>query len=110
MTFAIGDACVDVLDRSCMDVCPVDCIYEGGRRAYVQPFECIDCGACLPICPVDAISAEGYAGPTDSPLVASNLAFFAEMLPGRSEPLGSPGAAADIGRVGTDSAAVRAQG
>lgn len=108
MTFAIGDACVDVLDRSCMQVCPVDCIYEGARRAYIQPFECIDCGVCLPACPVDAISAEGYGGPAHSTLIADNLAFFTELLPGRDAPLGSPGAAATVGAIGVDGAGVRA--
>jgi Fe-S-cluster-containing hydrogenase component 2 len=108
MTFAVGDACLDVLDRSCLDVCPADCIYEGGRRAYIHPGECIDCGVCLPACPVDAISAEGYGGPAGSAAVADNLTFFVEVLPGRDAPLGSPGGAYAVGRVGTDIPRVRA--
>jgi Fe-S-cluster-containing hydrogenase component 2 len=108
VTFAIGAECVDVKDRSCVEVCPVDCIYEGARRLYIHPFECIDCGACTDVCPVDAITAAGYVDTEPSPLVSSNAAFFTEILPGRAEPIGSPGAAADIGYVDADTAAVRA--
>jgi NAD-dependent dihydropyrimidine dehydrogenase PreA subunit len=107
VTFAIGDACVDVRDRSCVEVCPVDCIYTGGRRAYIHPGECIDCGACLPVCPVEAITGEGYESPEHSEVLAANLAFFHELLPGRSGPLGSPGAADLIGLLETDTDRVR---
>ncbi len=55
MTYVITEACVGVKDRSCVDVCPVDCIYEGPEQLYIHPEECIDCGACEPECPVDAI-------------------------------------------------------
>lgn len=55
MAFVIALPCVDVLDRSCISACPVDCIYEGERSLYIHPDECIDCGACDPVCPVEAI-------------------------------------------------------
>ena len=55
MTYVITDACVDVMDRSCIAECPVDCIYEGVRMLYIHPDECIDCGACEPACPQEAI-------------------------------------------------------
>lgn len=61
MTYVITEPCIDVLDISCVDVCPVDCIhYEEGkdRKLYIDPNECIDCGACEPVCPVTAIFAE----------------------------------------------------
>ena len=61
MTYVIADPCIDVLDRSCVEVCPVDCIHdeEGvDRKLYIDPDECIDCGACEPVCPVTAIFAE----------------------------------------------------
>ncbi len=61
MTYVITDPCIDVLDISCVEVCPVDCIhYEEGtdRKLYIDPDECIDCGACEPVCPVTAIFAE----------------------------------------------------
>lgn len=58
MTYVIAEPCVDELDESCVAVCPVDCIhFEEGvdRKAFIDPNECIDCGACEPECPVDAI-------------------------------------------------------
>jgi len=61
MTYIITEPCIDVLDKSCVEVCPVDCIhYEEGtdRKLYIDPDECIDCGACEPVCPVTAIFAE----------------------------------------------------
>jgi NAD-dependent dihydropyrimidine dehydrogenase PreA subunit len=61
MTYVITDPCIDVIDKSCVEVCPVDCIHfdEGtDRKLYIDPDECIDCGACEPVCPVTAIFAE----------------------------------------------------
>jgi ferredoxin len=56
--YIIAQPCVDVKDRACVDVCPVDCIYEGEKMLYIHPDECIDCGACEPECPVTAIFPE----------------------------------------------------
>ena len=61
MTYVIAEPCIDVLDESCVAVCPVDCIhFDRGvdRKLYIDPDECIDCGACEPVCPVEAIFAE----------------------------------------------------
>ena len=61
MTYYITQPCIDTLDQSCVDVCPVDCIhFEEGvdKMLYIDPDECIDCGACEPACPVSAIFAE----------------------------------------------------
>ena len=58
MTYVVGPACVDVTDRACVDECPVDCIYIGRRAAYINPDECIDCGACVPECAAEAIFPE----------------------------------------------------
>ena len=55
MAYVITEACISVKDRSCVDVCPVDCIYEGEDQLYIHPDECIDCGACEPECRVSAI-------------------------------------------------------
>jgi ferredoxin len=58
VAFVITDACIDTKDRSCVDVCPVDCIHDEGdedRQLYIDPDECIECGACEPACPVSAI-------------------------------------------------------
>src|SRR5213593_2678097 len=58
MPYIIAEPCINVKDRSCVDVCPVDCIYEGEDQLYIHPDECIDCGACEPECPVTAIFPE----------------------------------------------------
>jgi NAD-dependent dihydropyrimidine dehydrogenase PreA subunit len=61
MTYVIAEPCVDVMDQACVSVCPVDCIkFEQGvdRCLFIDPNECIDCGACEPECPVAAIFAE----------------------------------------------------
>lgn len=61
MTFTITEPCIDTMDQSCVEVCPVDCIHfeEGAdRMLYIEPAECIDCGACQPACPVNAIFPE----------------------------------------------------
>ena len=102
MTYVIGKPCIDVMDRACVDECPVDCIYEGARALYIHPDECVDCGACEPVCPVEAIYYEDDLPDALTPHLADNEAFFTETLAGRDEPLGSPGGAAKIGPLGAD--------
>ena len=58
MAYVIAEPCINVKDKACVEVCPVDCIYEGKDMLYIHPDECIDCGACEPVCPVKAIFAE----------------------------------------------------
>ena len=58
MTYIIAEPCVGLKDGACIDVCPVDCIYEGDDMMYINPEECIDCAACEPVCPVTAIFPE----------------------------------------------------
>ena len=60
MTYVIVEACVDVKDESCVEVCPVDCIYadDEDRMRFIEPDECIDCGVCVEACPVQAIFAD----------------------------------------------------
>jgi NAD-dependent dihydropyrimidine dehydrogenase PreA subunit len=88
MTYVITQACVDLLDKTCIGTCPVDCIYEGNRMLYIQPDECIDCGACEPVCPVEAIY---YADDVPEELEAYT-AVNAEFFSG----LGSPGGAGGV--------------
>lgn len=67
MAFVIAEPCIGVKDTACVDACPVDCIhpkrdetsFETFSMLYIDPVECIDCGACVPVCPVSAIYAEG---------------------------------------------------
>ena len=65
MAYVIAEPCIDIKDTACVDACPVDCIhpkkdevdYEAVTQLYIDPIECIDCGACVPVCPVSAIFA-----------------------------------------------------
>jgi NAD-dependent dihydropyrimidine dehydrogenase PreA subunit len=107
MTYVIGGPCIDVMDKSCYEVCPVDCIYEGDRKLYINPEECIDCGACEPECPVEAISFADDLPDDDIAHAADNARFFAEPLPGRPEPLGTPGGFRLVGRIGVDTMLVQ---
>jgi ferredoxin len=66
MAFVICQPCIGTKDTACVDACPVDCIhprkdeepFDGETQLYIDPNECIDCGACVPECPVDAIFPE----------------------------------------------------
>jgi ferredoxin len=58
MTFVVGEACIKCKYTDCVEVCPVDCFYEGPNMLVIHPDECIDCALCEPECPVDAIFAE----------------------------------------------------
>jgi len=75
MPYIIAEPCINVKDRSCVDVCPVDCIYEGPDMLYIHPDECIDCGACEPECPVEAIFPEDALPEKWEPFVKINYAY-----------------------------------
>lgn len=104
MTYIIGSDCIDELDRSCIEVCPVDCIYVGDRKSYINATECIDCGACEVECPVSAIVVDRVAkkNPLLAQFMQDSVDFFEAPLPGRSEPLGNPGGATPLGDIGVD--------
>ncbi len=100
MPYLISDPCMNSKDQACVDVCPVDCIYEARGRLWVHPFECTECGACESVCPVDAINYID-ASSDDQDLVEAKE-FFETTLPGRDAPLGSPKGAEKIGLLDTD--------
>ena len=60
MTYIITEPCIGTKDKSCVDVCPVDCIHgkDDDKMLYIDPEVCIDCGACVSACPVEAIFAD----------------------------------------------------
>jgi ferredoxin len=58
MTFVVGENCIKCKHTDCVEVCPVDCFYEGPNILVIHPDECIDCALCVPKCPVNAIFAE----------------------------------------------------
>ena len=62
MTFVVTDNCIACKYTDCVDVCPVDCFYEGENMLVIDPVECIDCGVCEPECPADAIRADTEEG------------------------------------------------
>jgi NAD-dependent dihydropyrimidine dehydrogenase PreA subunit len=94
VTYVIAMPCVDLKDRACVEECPVDCIYEGGRSLYIHPDECIDCGACEPVCPVEAIFYEDDLPEQWKVYQAANASFF--------DDLGSPGGAFKVGVIDHD--------
>ena len=58
MTYIVKDECIKCKLTDCVEVCPVDCFYEGENFLAINPDECIDCGVCEPECPIDAIKAD----------------------------------------------------
>jgi NAD-dependent dihydropyrimidine dehydrogenase PreA subunit len=109
MTYVIGSACVDIVDKSCVQECPADCIYEGDRAMYINPNECVDCGACRIACRMDAIYYETDLPDEELAFLEDNAAFFSMTLPGRDAPLGDPGGATRLGRVGAHTHLVAAR-
>jgi ferredoxin len=84
MPYVITEACIGVKDRACVDVCPVDCIYEGDQQLFIHPDECIDCGACEPECPVTAIfPEEDVPGNMKQYVQINREVFKGENPPGR---------------------------
>ncbi len=109
--YVITEACVDVKDRACVDVCPVQCIYEivdgeligkdadgdvvnrqqphpdiqllyGDRMLYIHPDECTSCDACMPVCPVDAIYPGDKVPKDQADFIDTNRFIFAETSEG----------------------------
>lgn len=76
MTYIITEPCIDKQDKSCVDVCPVDCIHETGRMLVIDSEECIDCGACEPECPVEAIFPEDALPEKWEPFVKINAVYL----------------------------------
>ena len=102
MTYIITEGCIDLLDKTCIDECPVDCIYEGARQMYIHPDECVDCGACEPVCPVEAIFYEDDLPDQWKDYYTANVEFFDEVG------IGSPGGAAKVGVIAGDHPVVKA--
>ena len=61
MTYIVKDECIKCKLTDCVEVCPVDCFYEGENMLVINPDECIDCGVCEPECPIEAITTEDVA-------------------------------------------------
>lgn len=78
MAYVITEPCIGTKDKSCVDVCPVDCIYgtDDDDQLYIHPDECIDCGACEPECPVSAIFEELAIPAEWQSYIEKNAAYF----------------------------------
>jgi ferredoxin len=76
MPFVIAEPCIGVKDKSCVEVCPVNCIYEGEDQFYIHPDECIDCQACEAACPVQAIFPDNGVPEKWASFTGKNREFF----------------------------------
>jgi ferredoxin len=72
MTFVVTSNCHRCRYTDCVVVCPVDCFHGDAEMLYIDPTECIDCGACVPECPVEAIYDEGAVPPDEEKWLAIN--------------------------------------
>ena len=105
MPFIIMEACEGTCDASCIHVCPVDCIYPpkgfkleseedkekiraAGEQLYINPDECIDCGACEPECPVEAILPEEEVPDDQKEYIRKNYERFGIEIPSQGNPPG----------------------
>jgi ferredoxin len=85
MTYIIAEPCIDVKDKSCVEVCPVDCIHgtDDDKMLYINPEECIDCGACEPACPVQAIFPEEEVPEKWRPFIPKNYEYYGQTPPAK---------------------------
>lgn len=72
MTFVVTDNCINCKHTDCVEVCPVDCFYEGPNFLVIDPDECIDCALCEPECPVEAIFEEDDVPESQKEFIALN--------------------------------------
>jgi len=77
MTFVVGANCIKCKHTDCVEVCPVDCFYEGPNMLVINPDECIDCALCEPECPADAIFAEDEVPEDQHEFIALNAELAA---------------------------------
>ena len=72
MTVVVTEKCIRCKYMDCVEVCPVDCFYEGPNFLAINPDECIDCALCIPECPIDAIVSEDDLSEKDQPFLELN--------------------------------------
>ena len=89
MTFVVVESCIKCKYTDCVEVCPVDCFYEGPNFLAINPDECIDCALCEPECPVDAIKSEDDLAPDEEQFLEIN-ARLAEQWPNINERIDPP--------------------
>ena len=87
MTYVVTEDCIKCKYTDCVEVCPVDCFYEGRDMLVIHPDECIVCGICVPECPIDAIVYIDEAGGGEW---AALNAEYAEVWPNISSAIAAP--------------------
>ncbi|MCB1461343.1 MAG: ferredoxin family protein [Nitratireductor sp.] len=87
MTYVVTDSCINCKFTDCVEVCPVDCFYEGENFLVIHPDECIDCGVCEPECPVDAIRADTETGMDQWLAINAKLAELWPNINTKKEPM-----------------------
>jgi ferredoxin len=104
MTFVVTENCIKCKFTDCVEVCPVDCFYEGENMLVIHPDECIDCGVCVPECPAEAIFSDAEPAATEEWLELNrkyaelwpNITSKTAPLPCADEENGRAGKAADF--------------
>ena len=98
MTYVVGENCIKCKYTDCVEVCPVDCFYEGETMLVIHPDECIDCGVCEPECPAEAIFPDSEKEGQDWLEVNRKYSEIWPNITAQKDPL--PGADDENGRAG----------
>ncbi len=77
MPFVVTEKCIKCRYTDCVEVCPVDCFYEGENMLVINPDECIDCGVCEPECPIEAIKSDEELTPDEDVWLEKNTHYSA---------------------------------
>jgi len=104
MTYVVTENCIKCKYTDCVEVCPVDCFYEGANMLVIHPDECIDCGVCVPECPAEAIVSDAEPAATEEWLQLNrkyadlwpNITAQTAPLPDADAQNGRPGKAAEF--------------
>jgi ferredoxin len=83
MTYVVTEACIKCKYLDCVEVCPVDCFYEGENMLVINPDECIDCGVCEPECPAEAIIPDSEPEAEKWVEVTASMRRLGRILPER---------------------------